>query len=472
MTAADSNTMLLPPLPPVGALFAHQLPSAPRAQARSTTAAHAGATWNAFSDGREERSRQASMNAVRRSKNRDEGDFGAAPSNPAQQGSHRAPRAVAEGAENLSSTASAEPHAAAVPHVRVVDAMSTCTNSSAPDAKQAPLWRHFGLLSASPQAPLRVLIERCILPWLLHPVGSIAVLAILLAAITASAIGAARLGEGYTLADLAPDGHYLQAFDRADAAFRRQAGFPVGGYFRGFDQSQPAEQRKMLSAWQMVLDESQYVSTKLSPPFNWLLAFQQYAAQAAPTAVDADGMIAADQFYELLPHFLAAQVRTLILWRRLHQTEQTDYMSMLRNVCQLIRVHGAIRDVWHGPASGGTALNHTGAKAFGFVQPTWSSHISLDDNGVIDLTMFAAIYVGDDGTTPYARLNLEDARAVTTSVNNELFAAENRKFDDGQTFFLYTQVRESVAMVHILLSDRCCLLHMQLLQHLPALLAV
>ena len=86
------------------------------------------------------------------------------------------------------------------------------------------------------------------------------------------------------------------------------AAWPVGGYFRGIDQSQPAEQRKMLAAWSLVLDESTFVSRELSPPINWLAAFQAYAAQAEPRAVTADGSVQATRFYGLLLRFLELQV--------------------------------------------------------------------------------------------------------------------------------------------------------------------
>ena len=87
-----------------------------------------------------------------------------------------------------------------------------------------PFWTQYGLLSSSPHAPLPRLLERAVLPWLLHPFGRVAVLLILLVAMVASAYGATRLQEGYTIADLAPDGHFVGVFDRADFQFRRQAG--------------------------------------------------------------------------------------------------------------------------------------------------------------------------------------------------------------------------------------------------------
>ena len=87
-----------------------------------------------------------------------------------------------------------------------------------------PFWTQYGLLSSSPHAPLPRLLERAVLPWLLHPFGRVAVLLILLGAMVASAFGATRLQEGYTIADLAPDGHFVGVFDRADFQFRRQAG--------------------------------------------------------------------------------------------------------------------------------------------------------------------------------------------------------------------------------------------------------
>ena len=85
----------------------------------------------------------------------------------------------------------------------------------------------------------------------------------------------------------------------------------MGGYFRGIDQSQPAEQRKMLAAWRLVLDESTFVCRELSPSIKGLAAFQAYAAQAAPRAVTADGSVQAARFYGLLLRFLEQQVRIL-----------------------------------------------------------------------------------------------------------------------------------------------------------------
>ena len=62
------------------------------------------------------------------------------------------------------------------------------------------------------------------LPVLLHPVTRTAVLALLLAAATASAVSTMHLKEGYEQSSLAADNHVLVQFDNAAAIFRRNIG--------------------------------------------------------------------------------------------------------------------------------------------------------------------------------------------------------------------------------------------------------
>ncbi len=68
-------------------------------------------------------------------------------------------------------------------------------------------------------------------------------------------IGIPKLQEGQPLSDLAPDDSYLQDYVRISTqSFKYQTGSPTNCYFRYIDQSDPAEQAKMLQALQVAID--------------------------------------------------------------------------------------------------------------------------------------------------------------------------------------------------------------------------
>jgi hypothetical protein len=86
------------------------------------------------------------------------------------------------------------------------------------------------------------------------------------------------------------------------------AGFSATLYFRNMDQSDPVIQNKMLQAYKQALD-AEYISETLSPEVNWLNSFQKYAREEDPDAVNTDGTVKKDNFYDLLTLFLEAQVQ-------------------------------------------------------------------------------------------------------------------------------------------------------------------
>lgn len=85
------------------------------------------------------------------------------------------------------------------------------------------------------------------------------------------------------------------------------AGLSAYVYFRFMDQSDPAIQKKMQSAYEQLLT-ADYISAELSPSDNWLKAFQVYAERQGAANVDAEGAVRAEVFYNLLDDFLIAQV--------------------------------------------------------------------------------------------------------------------------------------------------------------------
>ena len=81
-----------------------------------------------------------------------------------------------------------------------------------------------GALSASKDSWLQWLLNKALVPVLLHPVGKAVVLALLVVGIVCGGIGVTRLGEGLKLSELAPDGHYAVAYDNAATVFERNGG--------------------------------------------------------------------------------------------------------------------------------------------------------------------------------------------------------------------------------------------------------
>ena len=93
------------------------------------------------------------------------------------------------------------------------------------DADTGPVKkRAVGLLSASKDSYLQIALNRFVLPGLLHPVGKAVVLLVLAAALAVGFVGSTRLDEGLTFSQLAPDGHYIKAYDALFVGFESQAG--------------------------------------------------------------------------------------------------------------------------------------------------------------------------------------------------------------------------------------------------------
>ncbi|KAJ9526088.1 hypothetical protein QJQ45_009538 [Haematococcus lacustris] len=86
------------------------------------------------------------------------------------------------------------------------------------------------------------------------------------------------------LADLAPDGSYLQEYDRVQqATYAQQVGEPVGLYFRGIDPSDPAIQYKMLKAYDMALSCPMINASTTAFTSPWLIRFLKFAQDANAT---------------------------------------------------------------------------------------------------------------------------------------------------------------------------------------------
>ena len=93
-----------------------------------------------------------------------------------------------------------------------------------PDEPQPRAKRAVGVLSASKDSWLQWLLNKALVPVLLHPVGKTVMLALLVAGVVCGGIGITRLGEGLEDAWLAPDGHYSGAFADAASVFERNGG--------------------------------------------------------------------------------------------------------------------------------------------------------------------------------------------------------------------------------------------------------
>jgi hypothetical protein len=71
-----------------------------------------------------------------------------------------------------------------------------------------------GLMSGNKDTGLQALLDKHLLPALLHPVGRALMLALVVGLSVVGAVGITRLREGLPLGDLAPDDHYYRDFDR------------------------------------------------------------------------------------------------------------------------------------------------------------------------------------------------------------------------------------------------------------------
>lgn len=96
---------------------------------------------------------------------------------------------------------------------------------------------------------------------------------------------------GQPLSDLAPDGSYLQDYDRVQTAtYYQQVGEPVGLYFRGIDPSLPDTQYRMLASMSKVLDSPMFNASTSAFLGNWLISFTLWAqAQGATVAQPVGG---------------------------------------------------------------------------------------------------------------------------------------------------------------------------------------
>ena len=81
-----------------------------------------------------------------------------------------------------------------------------------------------GLLSASKDSWLQIVLNRVLVPPLLHPASQAAILALLVAALVSGGLGVSRLGEGLQQSSLAPDGHYVRSFDALNIDFNANSG--------------------------------------------------------------------------------------------------------------------------------------------------------------------------------------------------------------------------------------------------------
>ena len=93
-----------------------------------------------------------------------------------------------------------------------------------------------------------------------------------------------------------------------DHLLRYVAGGEVGLYFREVDQASPEVQRKMLAAWDLAFNVSDFLSVQLTPPNTWLHAFHAFAAQTDADSLLPDGTVKEARFYTLLPQFFQTQV--------------------------------------------------------------------------------------------------------------------------------------------------------------------
>ncbi|KAL6764059.1 patched [Haematococcus lacustris] len=101
---------------------------------------------------------------------------------------------------------------------------------------------------------------------------------------TLSWISIYKMKYGQPLADLAPDGSYLQEYDRVQqATYAQQVGEPVGLYFRGIDPSDPAIQYKMLKAYDMALSCPMINASTTAFTSPWLIRFLKFAQDANAT---------------------------------------------------------------------------------------------------------------------------------------------------------------------------------------------
>lgn len=81
----------------------------------------------------------------------------------------------------------------------------------------------------------------------------------------------------------------------------------MGLYFRELNQALPDVQDKMMSAWQLAINVSEFLDKEWTPE-PWLDAFQGFATEANSSNVDQLGAVRPGRFYALLSEFLQEQV--------------------------------------------------------------------------------------------------------------------------------------------------------------------
>jgi hypothetical protein len=86
--------------------------------------------------------------------------------------------------------------------------------------------RPAGLMSANGDSWLQQLLNRTVLPVMLNPVSKVIMICIVAGLAVVGAVGVGRLKEGLPLGDLAPDDHYIRAFDDRAEQFEDNSGEP------------------------------------------------------------------------------------------------------------------------------------------------------------------------------------------------------------------------------------------------------
>lgn len=81
-----------------------------------------------------------------------------------------------------------------------------------------------GLMSANKDSGLQAILNKHVLPAILHPAGKVIFLLMAVAMAVLGGVGVTRLREGLPLGSLAPDDHYYRDFDAASSQFDSNSG--------------------------------------------------------------------------------------------------------------------------------------------------------------------------------------------------------------------------------------------------------
>jgi Sterol-sensing domain of SREBP cleavage-activation len=95
--------------------------------------------------------------------------------------------------------------------------------SAASAASPSPRKPRMSLMSASKDSWIQMILARYWLPVLFHPVTRAFVILLAIAGVVAGGVGAANVGEGLKLKDLAPDDSYVKSFDPLDVHFQSRS---------------------------------------------------------------------------------------------------------------------------------------------------------------------------------------------------------------------------------------------------------